>query len=110
MTQVLTLFHITIQAYHGGSLHGKDVQKLMNNAYEIFELFANILTENMKEGCKYTKEEIEQICKNYATLSILWDGAFSYASKVNPTVEYISMYERFVTAAVHVHVAMGLWD
>mmetsp|Transcript_22814 Transcript_22814/g.32611 ORF Transcript_22814/g.32611 Transcript_22814/m.32611 type:complete len:415 (+) Transcript_22814:104-1348(+) len=108
MIKVLILFDITIQAYHGGSLHGKDVQKLMSNAHEIFESFAEILTENMKEGCEYKKEEIEQVCKNYATLCILWDGAFSYASKINPTEEDVNMFERFVTAAVHVHIAMGL--
>ena len=108
MIKVLLLYDITIQAYHGGSLHGKDVQKLMSNAHEIFDAFADILTKNMKEGCEYKKEEIQQLCKDYATICILWDGAFSYASTINPTEEDINMYERFVTAAVHVHVKMGL--
>ena len=108
MMKVLLLYDITIQAYHGGSLHGKDVQKLMSNAHEIFESFAQILTENMKEGCAYNKEDIKQVCKNYATLCILWDGAFSYASKIDPTEEDVNMFERFVAAAVNKHVVMGL--
>lgn len=39
---------------------------------------------------------------------MLWDGAFSYASIINPTSEDIVMYERFVTAAVHLHKDLGM--
>lgn len=95
-------------AYHGGTLHGKDVRKLMNDSSDIFTLFADILKANKKEGCKYENSAIDEICKKYETLCVLWDGAFSYASKMNPTAEDITMYLRFVTAAVHAHVELGL--
>ena len=95
-------------AYHGGTLHGKDVRKLMNDSSDIFTLFADILKANKKEGCKYENSAIDEICKKYAPLCVLWDGAFSYASKMNPTAEDITMYLRFVTAAVHAHVELGL--
>jgi hypothetical protein len=39
---------------------------------------------------------------------MLWDGALSYASIINPTSEDIVMYERFVTAAVHLHKDLGM--
>lgn len=43
MVTVLKRFRIEIRAYHGGTLHGKDVRKLMNDSSDIFMLFANIL-------------------------------------------------------------------
>ena len=39
---------------------------------------------------------------------MLWDGAFSYASTVNPTEQDIEMYTKLVTAAVHSHKVLGL--
>ena len=39
---------------------------------------------------------------------MLWDGAFSHASKIDPTEEDIVMYKRFVLAAVMSHVTEGL--
>jgi len=103
-----SMYGITIQAYHGGSLTGKDIQKLMSNADEIFSIFANILKSNKKPGCSYGDVEIDALCKSFANLCILWDGAFSYASKVNPTADDIALYKRYVTAAVYCHVAEGL--
>ena len=38
---------------------------------------------------------------------MLWDGAFSYASKVDPSHEDISMNKRFVMFAVYSHVDVG---
>jgi len=102
------LYGVKLQAYHGGSLHGKDHQKIMSNADEIFTLFAEILKENAKEDCKLTHDEIEELCQKYSNLYILWDGAFSYASTINPSREDIAMYERFVTAAVHSHKELGM--
>ena len=102
------LYGVKLQAYHGGSLHGKDHQKIMSNADEIFTLFAEILKENAKKDCKLTHDEIEELCQKYSNLYILWDGAFSYASTINPSREDIAMYERFVTAAVHSHKELGM--
>ena len=41
-------------------------------------------------------------------LYVLWDGAFSHVSKVDPTEEDIVMYKQFVLAGVMSHVAEGL--
>ncbi len=51
--------------------------KLMNDAYEIFSMFATILKESKKEGCEYDDSEINEKCQQYAILCMLWDGAFS---------------------------------
>lgn len=108
MFPVLKSYGIEVQAYHGGSLHGKDVQKLMNNASDIFASFATILKDHKKDGCEFNDTSIESECKRYAQLCVLWDGAFSYASKINPTRDDINLYQRFVTAAVHLHVKLGM--
>ncbi|KAL7526841.1 hypothetical protein ACHAXR_001674, partial [Thalassiosira sp. AJA248-18] len=39
-------YGIKMQAYHGGTMTGKDIQKFMSNAAEIFSLFAGILKAN----------------------------------------------------------------
>lgn len=108
MFLTLKSYGIEVQAYHGGSLHGKDVQKLMNNASDIFSSFADILKKNKKEGCVLDDAMIDALCKSYAELCVLWDGAFSYASTIDPTKNDIDMYQRFVTAAVHLHAYLGL--
>ncbi len=38
---------------------------------------------------------------------MLWDGAFSYASKIDPIPHDLEMYNKFVEAAVRSHVAVG---
>ncbi len=104
-------YGVKLQAYHGGSLHGKDHQKVMDNADEIFHSFAGVLKEeNKKKGdaCVMKDEDIDELCRKYASLYLLWDGAFSYASKINPTLDDIVMYEKFVTAAVHSHIELGM--
>ena len=108
MLVALKLFGIEVQAYHGGSLHGMDVQKLMSNASNKFKSFADTLKKCKKDDCKLRDKEIDDICQSYANLCVLWDGAFSYASKKGPMKNDIVMYQRFVTAAVHSHVALGL--
>lgn len=101
-------YAIKLQAYHGGSLHGKDHQKIMNSADEIFILFATILKEYKKADCELSDDDIDELCQKYSDLYMLWDGAFSFASTINPTREDIAMYERFVTAAVHLHKDLGM--
>ncbi len=103
-------YGIKLQAYHGGSLHGKDHQKVMNNSHEMFTYFADVLKEEKKKNaaCTLTDEDIDELCSKYANLYLLWDGAFSYASTINPTGDDIVMYEKFVTAAVHSHIELGM--
>ena len=101
-----TVYGVKIQAYHGGSLTGKDIQKLMQNSGEIFSIFATILKENKKANCTFTLAQIDELCHRFGSTCVLWDGAFSYASTINPSNEDIAWYERFVKAAVHSHVGI----
>ena len=99
-----TVYGVKIQAYHGGSLTGKDIQKLMQNSGEIFSIFATILKENKKANCTFTSAQIDELCDQFGSTCVLWDGAFSNASTINPSNKDIAWYERFVKAAVHSHV------
>jgi len=74
----------------------------------IFSLFAGILKANARAGCVMTHPEIDAFCAQFSNLFVLWDGAFSYASTLDPTDDDITQYKRFVTAAVNAHVAAGL--
>ena len=103
-----TKYKIKIQAYHGGSLTGVDIQKVMQDSREIFAEFATILKRNKKLTCTWNDDEIESLCSRYGTLCTLWDGAFSLASICNPNATDIAAYSCFVTAAVCCHVELGL--
>ena len=102
-----TRYHVKLQAYHGGSLTGKDIQKVMANAPAIFLFFAGILVSKKKADWSITDEEIQAQCTKFANLFMLWDGAFSFASKIDPTSEDIASYNRFKRAAVFSHVKAG---
>ena len=102
-------YHIQLPAYHGGKLIGKDCQKMMSNADVIFKQFADILKDpsNRRSDCALNNDEIDLLCQQFADLSMLWDGALSYASKIDPSEEDIVMYERFAKAAIFSHQSMG---
>ena len=102
-------YDIKLQAYHGGTMTGKDIQKVMENASKMFTLFAGILKANRRPDSKYdSPEKIDELCNSFAGTFVLWDGAFSFASKIAPSKEHgILQYIRFVTAAVNCHVAQG---
>ena len=85
-----------------------DIQKLMQDAGEIFHKFAQILKQNKKAGCMYTNPEIDALCSRFGDLCTLWDGAFSLASTVDPDKATISAYSSFVMAAVCCHVDLEL--
>ena len=58
-------------------------------------------------GCKLTNAEIEELCSQFGSASVLWDGAFSYASTIGPDEEDITRYRWYITAAVYSHVAIN---
>jgi hypothetical protein len=45
MFSVLKELGIELSSYHGGSLNGKDIKKVMNNACHIFDTFSTIFKE-----------------------------------------------------------------
>ena len=81
---------------------------MMSNAHGVFTHFASMLKCNKKADCTYTDPMIDEVCSDFARLSVLWDGAFSLASKVNPEVKDIEMFKRFVRAAFFRHKAMKI--
>ena len=96
-----TKYGVKIQAYHGGTFNGKDIQKVMENASAIFTEFASILKANKRKGCELCHECIDALCARFSNLFVFWDGAFSYASKLDPSEDDTKQYIRFATAAVH---------
>ena len=96
-----------VQSYHGGSLKGKDVQKIMSNSGEIFSIFATILKDHNKDDCTLSDNDINDIYFRFGNLFMLWDGAFSYASIADPTNEDIQWYNWFIKTAVDCHVKIG---
>ena len=105
LMKVLKTIGVELQRYHGGSLNGKDIKKVMDNAALVFDRFTKILKAG-REDCSVSQEEIETVCLQYKSVFLLWDGAFSYARKVDPTDEDIEMCRRFVVSAVHAHDAI----
>ena len=58
-----TVYKVKIQAYHGGSLTGKDITKVMSNAHAIFPKLAEIFEKGKKEGIM-SKENIDKLCED----------------------------------------------
>jgi len=46
--RVLKVFGVELSSYHSGSLNGKDIKKVMNNATHIFDQFAAISKEGKR--------------------------------------------------------------
>ena len=69
-----SIYGVKIQAYHGGSLHGKDIQKVMNNAREVFQMFSGILITHKKSDCAVSDAEIESICNRFSNLCCCQQG------------------------------------
>jgi len=107
MEAVLKQVNVEIQRYHGGSLTGKDILKVVANATFIFDEFAKIFKEFKREDCVMSDDDITKLCEQHKLVFLLWDGAFSHARTVDPSDHEIGMYERFVTAAVFCHMKIG---
>ncbi len=60
--RVLKKFGVELSSYHGGSLNGKDIKKVMNNASCIFDKFAAILKEGKRKECLLSDADIESMC------------------------------------------------
>jgi hypothetical protein len=100
MFHVLKNIGVELSSYHGGSLNGKDIKKIMNNATHIFEMFALILEEGKRQICVLSEKDINGMCLHFREVFVLWDGAFSLARTVNPMEQDIKTYQRYVNAAV----------
>ncbi|EJK77868.1 hypothetical protein THAOC_00273 [Thalassiosira oceanica] len=92
MLKVLKSIGVEVTKYHGGSLTGKDIRKVIANASYVFDEFAKILKEDRKaDGLSET--EIDKLCEDHKLTFLLWDGAFSTARTIDPTEGDIVLYE-----------------
>jgi hypothetical protein len=106
--KVLKGIGIEQSSYHGGSLNGKNMKKVMNNATYLFGEFSSLLKLGKWDNCKLSKKIIDGVCHYFQTVFVLWNGAFSFVRKINPTEEDAQMYGQFVDAAVTGHVNLEL--
>jgi hypothetical protein len=98
--RVLKEIGVELSSYHGGSLNGKDIKQVMNNASHIFDQFAVIFQEGKRKDCLLSDDGIKEMCMHFREVYVLWDGAFSLARKFAPTDEDCETYQKFVNAAL----------
>ena len=77
--QVLKEIGVELSFYHGGSLNGNYIKKVMNNASHIFDQFAVIFQEGKRKDCLLSDDGIKEMCMQFWEIYVLWDGAFSLA-------------------------------
>ncbi len=63
--KVLKDIGIDLSSYHGGSLNGRDIKKVMNNASHIFDNFSLVFKEGKRDDCLLSDVEIESLCFRY---------------------------------------------
>jgi hypothetical protein len=99
--KVLKEIGVELSSYHGGSLNGKDIKKVMNNAAHVFKELAVIMKERKRPDSILSDANINALCLHFWEVFILWDGAFSLAQTVNPMENDTKTYLRYVSVAVH---------
>lgn len=70
MVKVLRNIGVELTRYHGGSLTGMDINKLIANAPYVFDEFAKILKSEHQQNphCKLSDVEIDLICEQHKEL------------------------------------------
>jgi hypothetical protein len=58
---VLKEIGVELSSYHGGSLNGKDIEKVMNNATHLFDEFASIFKKWKREDCLLSDNDINSM-------------------------------------------------
>jgi hypothetical protein len=61
MFSVLKYIGVELSSYHGGSLNGKDIKRVMNNATHIFDTLLTILKDGARPGCVLKPEHIDTL-------------------------------------------------
>ena len=103
MFKVLREIGVELTCYHGVSLNDNDIRNVTDNATYVFDQWALILKEGKREGCMLGPDAIVERCEEYKSAFLLWDGAFSFARKVNLTSDDRAMFRIFVDATVDGH-------
>jgi hypothetical protein len=65
MFTVLNELGVELSSYHGGSLNGKDIKKVMNNSCHIFNTFATIFKEGKRPNCVLLDANINNLCLQF---------------------------------------------
>jgi hypothetical protein len=100
--KVLKEVRVELSSYHGGSLNGKDIKKVMKNATFIFEELTIIMKEGKRPNCILMDTNINGLCLHFQGVFVLWDGASSLACTVGPMEDDIKTYWHYV-AVLHHH-------
>jgi hypothetical protein len=98
MFKVLRTIGMELSFYHGSSLNGKDIEKVMNNTTSIFDQLASICKEGKRPDCLLLNNDISVLCLNFSEVFVLWDGKFSLASTINPDSADISTNRMYLMA------------
>ncbi len=63
--EVLKEIGVELSSYHGGSLNGKDIKKVTNNASRVFDQVAVIFKEGKRPDCIMTDADINTLCLHF---------------------------------------------
>jgi hypothetical protein len=89
---ILKEIGVDLSSYHGGSLNGKDIKKVMNNACHIFDTFLIIFKRGKRPNCILLDANTNALCLQFLEVIALWDGVFSLARTINLTEADIKIY------------------
>ena len=106
MFKVLKTIGVELSSYHGGSLNGKDIKKVMNNATYVFDQLALIFEDLKRSDCLLTNDDITALCLHYREVFVLWDASFSLARTINPVEADIATFQTYILAAVEGHTQL----
>jgi hypothetical protein len=63
--RVLKEIGVELSSYHGGSLNGKDIRKVMTNACYVFDTFATIFKGGKRPNCLLSDTNIDALCLQF---------------------------------------------
>jgi hypothetical protein len=84
MVKLLKNVCVELSSYHGGSLHGKDIKKVMNNSAHIFDELMVIMKEGKRPNSILSNTNVNALCLHFGEVFILWDRVFLLAQTVGP--------------------------
>jgi hypothetical protein len=76
--KVLKDIGIELSSYHGGSLNGKDIKKVMNNASHVFDCISVVFKEGKRDDCLLSDAEIELLCKHFCEVFVLCGNVLTW--------------------------------
>jgi hypothetical protein len=58
-------------SYHGGSLNGKDIKKVMSNAIFLIDKFSSLLNSGKQDDCELEDDDIDALCAQFKLVFVL---------------------------------------